>query len=248
MFQGLLFENRPLTGFEARFALRLYRCLEPEYTVYVVARRKGLPRGYTLRDMSDDYAEMIAQEFHGPVDVIGTSTGGSIALHFGADHNDLVRRLVIHSSAYRLGPTGKDVQLRVRDLAREKKWRKANAALMEFVLKPSWYGRALGAAVSILMTLGAPDDPSDLIVTIEAEDSFDFLDRLGEIAVPTLVVAGAADLGYTEGLFNQTAEGIPGAKLVLYPGMGHPAKGAVFGRDLRAFLLGDEADVTKVVD
>ncbi|MCJ7695456.1 MAG: alpha/beta hydrolase, partial [Anaerolineaceae bacterium] len=53
--------------------------------------------------MADDYAVMIREEFAPPVDVIGTSTRGSIAQHFAADHPDLVRRLVIHSSAYTLG-------------------------------------------------------------------------------------------------------------------------------------------------
>ena len=190
--------------------------------------------------MSADYAEMIAEEFDGPVDVIGTSTGGSLALQFGADHGELARKLVIHLSAYKLGPVGKEVQLRIRDLVRRGQWRKANATLMEFVLKPSWCRDALGAAASVLMTMGAPDDPSDLIVTIGAEDAFDFHDRLGEIAVPTLVIAGAADPGYTEELFRETARGIPGAHLAVYPGMGHPARGARFGRDLRAFLLGTE--------
>ncbi len=240
VFQGLLFENKPLGGLDARFALGLYRGLEPEYTVYVVTRRKGLPSGCTLAHMSADYAEMIAEEFDRPVDVIGTSTGGSLALQFGAEHGELARKLVIHSSAYKLGPVGKELQLRIRDLVREGQWRKANATLMGFILKPSWYRDALGAAASVLMTMGAPDDPSDLIVTIEAEDAFDFHDRLAEIGVPTLVIAGAADIGYTEELFRETARGISGAQLVLYPDMRHPARGARFGRDLRAFLLGTE--------
>jgi pimeloyl-ACP methyl ester carboxylesterase len=237
VFQGLLFENKPLTRLDARFVQRMYRWLEPEYTVYIVTRKKGLPEGCTLADMSDDYAEMIAAEFDGPVDVIGTSTGGSIALQFGADHGELARRLVIHSGAYRLGPAGKDVQLRLRDLVQEGEWRRANATLMEFALKPAWYRSALAAAMSVLMTMRAPDDPSDLITTIEAEDAFDLRNRLGEIAVPTLVLAGAADPFYTEELFRQTAQGIPGAQLVLYPGMGHPARGTQSERDLRAFLL-----------
>lgn len=158
-----------------------------------------------------------------------------------ADHGELVRKLVIHSSAYRLRPVGKELQLRIRDLVRKGQWRRANATLMEFVLKPSWYRSALGAVASALVTMGgAPDDPSDLIVTIEAEDAFDFRDRLGEIAVPTLGIAGAEDSGYSEELFRETAQGIPDAHLVLYPGPRHPARGALFGRDLRGFLLGAE--------
>lgn len=82
---------------------RPYGFLERAYTLYAVLRKPGLPQGATLKDMANDYAALIRQEFGGPVDVIGVSTSGSIALQFAADHPDLLRRLVIHSSAYTLG-------------------------------------------------------------------------------------------------------------------------------------------------
>lgn len=103
VFQGLLFENKPLTGLSARLMLSTYNFLLKDYTTYVVTRKPGLPDGYSMQDMADDYAAMIRKEFGEPVDVIGTSTGGSIAQHFAADHPDLVRRLVLHASAYTLG-------------------------------------------------------------------------------------------------------------------------------------------------
>ena len=88
----------------------------------------------------------------------------------------------------------------------------------------------------LLGLLAAQKDPSDLVVTAEAEDTHDFKDHLGEISAPTLVVAGDRDPFYTETLFRETAEGIPNARLILYPGMGHPASGKQFGRDVLAFL------------
>ena len=100
--QGLVFENKPQPG----LATRMYHFLGDDYTVFSVVRKPGLPAGYTLRDMADDYAAMIREEFGGPVDVIGISTGGSIVQHLAADHPDVVRRLVIHSSAHRLNDAG----------------------------------------------------------------------------------------------------------------------------------------------
>ena len=98
VFQGLMFENKPLPkSMAARFGG--YQFLQDDYTVYVVTRKPGLPEGHSMKDMADDYAAMIREEFGGPVDVIGVSTGGSLAQHFAADHPDLVRRLVLHSTA-----------------------------------------------------------------------------------------------------------------------------------------------------
>jgi pimeloyl-ACP methyl ester carboxylesterase len=75
------------------------------------------------------------------------------------------------------------------------------------------------------MSLNAPEDPSDLVVTVEAEDKHSFKERLSEITAPTLVVAGDRDAYYPEELVRETAEGIPNARLILYEGMGHPASG-----------------------
>jgi pimeloyl-ACP methyl ester carboxylesterase len=242
VLQGLVFENKPLAGLMLPVFSGMYRFLGEDYTIYIVARKPGLPNGYTLQNMSDDYAAMIRQEFGGPVDVIGVSTGGSIAQHFAADHPDLVRRLIIHSSAHTLSDAAKDVQMRVGHLARHRQWRAAHRALLSFMAPRSgvmkyvarqvvWLGSLMGG-----MILGAPEDPSDLVVTIEAEDQHSFKDRLGQISTSTLVVAGDTDPFYSEQLFRETAEGIPNAKLILYEGMGHPASGKQFRQDVLAFL------------
>lgn len=244
VFQGLLFENKPQSELMVRLFPGMYKFLEEEYTTYIVLRKPGLPAGYTLQNMSDDYATMIREECGEPVDVIGVSTGGSIVQHFAADHPDLVRHLVIHSSAYTLSDEAKRLQMNVGHLAQQRQWGKAYAVIfgsvlphkgaVKYLFKPIvWLGSRL------LGLLGAPKDPSDLVVTIEAEDKHDFKDRLAQITAPTLVVAGDKDPFYTETLFRETAEGIPNARLILYKGMGHPASGKQFGRDVLAFLKED---------
>jgi pimeloyl-ACP methyl ester carboxylesterase len=241
VFQGGTFENKPSSGLMAQILVNPYKFLEKDFTIYVVTRRPGLPGGYSLKNMADDYATMIRDEFGGPVDVLGVSTGGSIVQHFAADHPDLVRKLIIHSSAYTLSAWAKSLQLRVAALARQRQWRAAYAAelsptltyggAMRYIARPVWWLGILFAGM-----FAAPADPSDLVVTIEAEDKHDFKDRLGQITAPTLVIAGDQDPFYSEALFRETAEGIPNARLILYKGMGHPAHGEQFRRDVLLFL------------
>jgi pimeloyl-ACP methyl ester carboxylesterase len=235
--QGLLFENKP----QPRFALGPYSFLGDRFTVFVVLRRPGMPGGYSMADMATDVATTIRQEFGEPVDVIGVSTGGSIVQHLAADHPDVVRRLIIHSSACALSPAARDLQLRVAELASERRWTEASELLVDAVVPrrgiPPRARPLIVWPVSRLMSwFGRPADPSDLIVTILAEDAHDFRARLHEITAPTLVVAGADDPFYSEDLFCETAAGIPGARLILYPGMGHPARGRRFAHDVLAFL------------
>jgi pimeloyl-ACP methyl ester carboxylesterase len=107
------------------------------------------------------------------------------------------------------------------------------AGVMKYFAKPvAWL-------VSLVMSLGAPKDPNDLVVTVEAEDKHDFKSRLGEITAPTLVIAGDQDPFYTLELFRDTAAGIPNARLIIYEGMGHPASGKQFAHDVLEFLRGD---------
>jgi len=75
---------------------------------------------------------------------------------------------------------------------------------------------------------------SDGIVELDAEDNFDFKDRLVDIKVPTLVMGGTGDPLYP---IRETAEKIPGAKLILYESSGHIApSGKEFVSDLVDFL------------
>ena len=241
IFQGLHFENKPLSGRMARLYSSVYKFLGKDFTTYVVTRRPGLPSGYTMQDMSDDYATMIKEEFGKPVDVIGMSTGGSIAQHFAADHPDLIRRLIIHSSAYVLSDEAKRLQMHVALLARQRQWRKAYATMFAHILPRSRVVACIARPIVWLGSLsagllGAPEDPSDFAVTVEAEDKHDFKDRLAQITAPTLLVAGNKDPFYPESLFRETAEGIPNARLIIYEGMGHPASGTQFDRDVLTFL------------
>ncbi len=242
-FQGLFPENRPLSGMTASMLLAPFKPLAQRYTVYAVNRRPGLPRGYTLADMARDYAAMVQGEFGGPVDVVGLSTGGSIAQVFAADHPGLVRRLVLYSSACRLGEEGRRSQRRLARLAAERRWGAVMAEGLAFMFLPRsglarqvtrplvWGVRALAGLLS-----PAPDSPLDYIVTIEAEDQFDFRPRLGEIRAPTLVIGGARDPFYSPGLFRETAAGIPNARLALYEKAGHAPTGKRVTRDILAFL------------
>ena len=238
VFPGLTFENKPQFG-----TLAMYGFLREKYTLFAVQRRPGMPAGYTLRDMGDDYATMVREEFGGPVDVIGISTGGSIALHFAADHPDLVRKLVIHSSAHTLNDAAKALQLDVARLAQLGQWRRAWATMIRTVFPQRGAGRWLAQPLvrlsARLLSLGPPHDSGDLVATIEAEDHHAFKERLHEIAAPTMVAGGADDFFYSPTLFRETAAGIPGARLCLYERTGHPAGGKQFRSDVLAFLRDD---------
>lgn len=82
----------------------------------------------------------------------------------------------------------------------------------------------------------APDDPSDMLATIAAEDAFDVGSRLDRIQAPTLVLGGAKDPFYSVDLFRGTAAGVRDGRAVVFPGRGH--LGVVSSRVAHGVALG----------
>ena len=138
-----------------------------------------------MADLAQDYA---GDGFGAPVDVLGISRGGSLALKLTLDRPDLVRKLVVAGAAYRLSDHGTRFQRRVAELSAAGDRR--GLARMN---APDGADSRLGQRIAGgLLWLAGPLfirrtwDPSDMIATIEAEDSFDVWDRLREISAPTV--------------------------------------------------------------
>jgi pimeloyl-ACP methyl ester carboxylesterase len=191
-----------------------------EREVFYINRRPGLPRGMTMAALAAEHAQALREAFDEPVDVLGASTGGSIAQQLAAEHGDVVHRLTLVSTGCRLGPYAKLVQRQVAARVRAGASRQA-AAVMAGALAPP----PLRLPAACLGWLAAPrlfseNGLQDMATTIEAEDEFD-LAPLPTVRAPTLLVGGGRDRFYDEELFEQTARLIPGCVLEMHPGRGH---------------------------
>ena len=189
----------------------------------VLNRRPGLPRGMTMAELAAEHAEAITTGLGAPVDMVGMSTGGSIAQQLAADHPHVVRRLVLLSTACRLGATGRRLQRQVAARVRAGASRQALAVLAGGLIPPR-RGRipaALLASVLGPLLIRDAQGLDDMATTIEAEDEFDLARCRAPIHAPTLIVAGADDRFYSPELFHETARLIPGSRLCLVEGRGH---------------------------
>lgn len=216
----------PMTGVDGdqfvRGSLAPVRRLAGRRRLMLLNRWPGLAADLTMADLARGHARALRDGFGGePVDVVGMSTGGSIAQQLAADHPDVVRRLVLLSTGCRLGPVGRRDQARVAQLLRagdvRGACRSASADLLPSPLRP--LGAAAGwlAAHRVLPTVRAAED---LRATLEAEDGFD-LARCSPIHAPTLMVAGARDRFYSPEIFRETQLLIPGSRLLIRPRRGH---------------------------
>lgn len=235
IFEGLNFVHKPPSGFHLRMIKNSYESFTAQFTIYYAGRKPGIPMDYSIQNMANDYATMIENEMETPVDVMGISTGGTIAQQFAVDHPRLVRRLVLASTGYRLNENGAAVQRKLIELTWQRKWRPAAVAMVDGMM--SGPINPLFKSLAWIMgknMFGSPSDPFDGVAELEAEDKFDFKERLAEIKVPALVIGGDKDGFYP---IRETGEGIPSAKLILYKNAGHMVSiKRKFNKEILAFL------------
>ncbi len=189
------------------------------FTVYLVNRRPGLAQGTTMSDLAADYAEAIESDVGEPVFLHGTSTGGSVSLQLSVDRPDLVRRMVLAAAACRLSAEGRAVMAEVARLT-EAGDRRGAMARMVAAGTTSSLGLLTRPAGWVMGQFG-PQDQSDMLRTVAAEDTFDVEPDLGRVTAPTLVLGGSADGFYDRDLFERTAAGIPRGTAVVFEGKSH---------------------------
>jgi pimeloyl-ACP methyl ester carboxylesterase len=218
--------NTVPSGLGALGFVRGMRAFTDEYTIILVTRKSCLPEGYTTKDMSDDYAELVRGEFGGHVDlVMGASFGGLIAQYFAANHPELLDRLVIVMSGPVVSDEAKRIDLHYAELISQHKDRKAMVVRAEAVF--TGVARFVMSAILWLFgksLLGKIDETfrRDVVIEARAEAAHDSRDILDHITAPTLVVGSTEDFAFPVSTVEEMARRIPDAQLKLYPG-GHTA-------------------------
>jgi pimeloyl-ACP methyl ester carboxylesterase len=234
---GLSPEHAIGEGPVARAELSLADAFAGRFRVTWLTRRPGMAG--TMTDVAAAHAAAL-RETGAPLDVLGISTGGSIALQLALDHPDVVRRLVLVSAAAQLGTVGRAEQAALGQRVHAGDRRGAFARLVaDAVPDPlPWAAGGRGArlherlaalARPPLAALGWALGPwlwpaaalNDMAALIAAEDAYDVRARLGELRAPLLVVAGGRDPYYDEGAFEQLARGVPDGRLVRFARRGH---------------------------
>jgi len=179
---------------------------------------------FTVADMAADAAGLLRVLETGPVHVLGVSMGGFIAQELALNHPRLVKSLVLCCTSFG-GPNAVPVTPRalesmteISGLTPEQVIRQGLSVAFSrpyFDSHPAEVDRI----VAWRLALGTPRRAWQR--QFEAVLSFGSEDRLGQIGVPTLVMAGDEDLVVPVQNAHALAGRIPGAELAIFPGGGH---------------------------
>jgi len=164
----------------------------------------------TINTYADSVVDFI-RELKRPVDLVGHSMGGAIALEIALLHPELLRRLILVASGCRL-PGSAEVL----------KWLEQNyESGLDRIARNCFSDSVDASLLRTSRSQMARTDPEIVRTDFLACSLFARCDRLQEIRVPTLVICGEDDRMAPIELSQQLANSIPNARLEVIPRGSH---------------------------
>ena len=199
----------------------------------------AVPAGpYTMDDLVDDAARLLREWGRGPVVWVGLSMGGMVGQGLAVRHPELIKALVLANTTSKYPPAaGAVFEQRIGTVRSG-----GMAAVVESVLE-RYFSAAFRAtqagAVAAFRAKVLKTDPTGYAASCAAVGGVDWLERLSTVRCPTLIIAGALDVGAPPAMSQAMAERIPGAELVIFDEASHLSvaeQPELFANTLKGFL------------
>lgn len=188
------------------------------------AGRSPLPAGpLTVGGMADDAAEVLRALGVSRAHVAGFSGGSAIAQELALRHPGLVRSLVLVGTWARADAYFRSMLASWRRMVETAPDERAmlEAFLLWVYTRRAHEDGTVAATIEEVLAFPHPQSVEAFLAQVDAFEGHDALDRLGGIAVPTLVLAGEDDIATPPALGRVVAERIPGAVLEVMEGEAH---------------------------
>ncbi len=191
-----------------------------------------------MDDLVDDAARLIREWGRGPVVWVGLSLGGMVGQGLAVRHPELVKAEVLANTSSKY-PEAAAAVFAQRVIAVQTG---GMASIVDSVLE-RYFSAAFRASqpehVAEVRGTLLRCDPVGYAACCQAVGGVSWLDRLHTVACPTLIIAGALDVGAPVSMSQAMAERIEGAELVVFDQASHLSMAeqpAQFAQTLQAFL------------
>ena len=169
-----------------------YTSFSEEYTVYLFDRRKKIPQGLTLTDMSEDVYFCLQQFSVESAVFYGVSQGGMIAMTLAVNHPETVQKLMLCSTASRENPLFCSTLSAWRVWAETKNVVGLNRSFFKLVYSEKML-ESVRETLPVLEQQGTAADCERFLCLIDAMSGLNLYDRLEEIRCPVLVIGDEND-------------------------------------------------------
>ncbi len=199
----------------------------------------AVPAGpYSMDDLVDDAARLVREWGRGPVVWIGLSMGGMVGQGLAIRHPELVSKLVLANTAAKY-PEASLAAWAQRIAAVQAG---GLGAIADTVMERYFHAEFRAAekdAVAEARKALLRTAPAGYVAACHAVAGVNWLGQLAQIKCPTLILAGALDIGAPVALSQAMAEQIQGSRLVVMPKASHLSvleQPLDFSREVSAFL------------
>jgi len=175
---------------------------------------------YTMADLADDAARMLRELDTGPVVWVGLSMGGMVGQELALRHPSLVRALVLANTTSGYPEAAQAVWEQRIDTVRASGIESIADAVMGRYFHDAFRARKAGTVARYRRRL-VTTDAVGYVGCCNAVGKVDTASRLGQIAVPTLVIAGELDQGTPVAMAEALVAGIPEARLEVLQDASH---------------------------
>lgn len=191
-----------------------YEVFAEEYTVYMILPRKQIEKGLTVRQMADDTAQVLKKLNLTNCCVIGMSMGGMICQWLAIDCPELVKKIVICSSASRANELSKNVMNLFIEFAKKKDAKALSSAFVDYVYSKPFADK--NKELIVFMHEKVSDEEFEkFIILSQAVIENNTFDCLEKIQCPILVIGAKGDKVFSESTSVEIAEKT-GCKIYLY--------------------------------
>ncbi|MDO8300800.1 MAG: 3-oxoadipate enol-lactonase [Lacisediminimonas sp.] len=169
---------------------------------------------FSMADMADDIAALLASIAAGPAHFAGTSLGGMVAQSLAARHPSAVRSIVIANSAGYYDDAGRaGWQARMDAVAANGLDAIADGALQRWFTPAFLSDPAAAPRLAELRRTLVACDPQGYIASCGAVSQIDFRESNRRIACPALIIAGTQDAATPPALSQDMHSQIAGSRL-----------------------------------
>lgn len=176
------------------------------------------PGDYALDDHVDDLIGLLDRLSIGRLALAGVSVGGLIAQGLALRAPERLAALVLCDTAPKVGDAaGWNERI---DTVRSQGLGAIADLVMDRWFSPG-FQQQRGEELAGWRNLFLRSDPHGYVATCATLRDADLRGQIGAIAVPALVVAGESDRSTPVELVRSCAQGIPGARFEVLPGVGH---------------------------
>ena len=167
---------------------------------------------YAMADLADDAARLLRELDTSPVVWVGLSMGGMVGQELALRHPSLVRALVLANTTSGYPEAARAVWEQRIETVRSSGIEAIADAVMGRYFHDAFRAHKAATVARFRRRL-VTTDATGYVGCCEAVGKVDTTARLGQIGVPTLVIAGELDQGTPVAMAEALAQGIPGARL-----------------------------------